>query len=110
MAKQITFTYEDVNYTLEFTRATVRKMERDGFVTDDVSKFPMTMLPRFFAGAFQAHHRWTKPETIEEIFQHFENKEDLFNKLIDMYNEPLNTLVEEPEADDAKKVSWKTSW
>ena len=109
MAKQITFTYDDVDYTLEFTRNTVRKMERDGFISDEVGKFPMTMMPKFFAGAFLAHHRWTKPETIDEIFKHFPDKEALFEKLIEMYNEPLNTLVEEPE-DDAKKVSWTASW
>lgn len=109
MAKQITFTYDGIDYTLEFTRATVKKMERDGFETDNVGRFPLTMLPRFFAGAFLAHHRWTKPDKIEEIFKNFPDKEGLFEKLIEMYNEPINTLVEEPE-DDAKKVNWTTSW
>lgn len=32
MAKQIVFTYEDKEYTLEFTRRTVKQMEDEGFV------------------------------------------------------------------------------
>lgn len=109
MAKQITFTYNDIDYTLEFTRATVKKMEREGFVTDDVSKYPMTMMPKFFAGAFLAHHRWTRQAVIDEIFNNFPDKEQLFEKLVEMYNEPLNTLVEDPE-DEGKKVNWTASW
>lgn len=32
MAKVINFTYKDVDYTLEYTRKTLEKMEADGIV------------------------------------------------------------------------------
>ena len=44
-------------YTLEYTRQTVKVMERQGFIPDKVSEQPMTYLPTLFAGAFMAHHR-----------------------------------------------------
>ena len=50
MAKQIVFTYEDKEYTLEFTRRTVKQMEDEGFVAQDIDRKPMTLLPALFAG------------------------------------------------------------
>lgn len=40
MAKQIVFTYEDKEYTLEFTRRTVKQMEDEGFVAQDIDRKP----------------------------------------------------------------------
>ena len=57
MAKQLTFTYNGKDYVLEYTRNTVRQMENNGFVTNDIDIKPMTVLPALFAGAFLAHHR-----------------------------------------------------
>jgi hypothetical protein len=37
------------------------------------------------------------------------NKEDLIGKLAEMYNEPIVSLMEEPE-DTAKNVEWTASW
>ena len=68
MAKQIIFTYEGKDYTLEYTRRTVQQMEAEGFVGEDVEKRPMTLLPALFAGAFKAHHRFVKQEVIDKIF------------------------------------------
>ena len=50
--KQITFEYEGKDYTLEYTRNSVRTMERRGFVSDDITTKPMTVVPDLFAGAF----------------------------------------------------------
>ena len=55
MAKQITLkNNEGKVYTLEYTRQTVKMMERQGFVPEKVSEQPMTYLPTLFAGAFMA--------------------------------------------------------
>ena len=60
MAKQIIFTYEDKEYTLEYTRRTVKQMEDEGFVAREIDSKPMTLLPALFAGAFKAHHRFVR--------------------------------------------------
>ena len=48
MSKTIQFTYNDVDYTLEYTRKTLEKMEADGIVLADMNKKPVTILPKLF--------------------------------------------------------------
>lgn len=109
MSKQLTFAYDGKEYCLEFTRRSVEMMERNGFVASDVRDKPMTTLPALFAGAFLAHHRFLKQTVIDEIYDHMGNKQELIGKLAEMYNEPINALVSDPE-DDAGNVSWTASW
>lgn len=109
MAKTIGFTYEGKDYTLEFTRRTIKQMEDEGFVAKNIDDRPMTLLPALFAGAFKAHHRFVKQDVIDEIYANMPNKDKLIEKLAEMYNEPILTLMEEPE-DSAKNVDWMTSW
>ncbi len=105
MAKQITFTYKDKEYTLEFTRASIQKLESRGFDITEVKKKPMTYLPLIFAGAFLAHHPYEKKEVVEEILANITDKETLFEKLGEMYNEPIRVLTEE-----GGNVEWKATW
>lgn len=109
MAKQLNFTFEDKEYTLEFTRRTVSEMEKKGFVASEITDKPMTTLPALFAGAFLAHHRFVKQETIDKIFSKLTKKEDLIGKLAEMYNEPIMALVEEPDEDE-ENVNWTATW
>lgn len=107
--KQIIFTYEGKDYTLEYTRRTVQQMEAEGFVTEDVQRKPMTLLPALFAGAFKAHHRFVKQEMIDKIYAAMPDKDTLISKLVEMYNEPLESLMDEPDIDQGN-VEWVTSW
>ena len=109
MAKQLTFTYEDRDYTLEFTRRTVAEMERKGFIASDITEKPMTTLPALFAGAFIAHHRFVKQDVINDIYSKLTHKEELIGKLAEMYNEPILSLVEEPEKDEGN-LDWTATW
>ena len=109
MSKQLNFKYNGVAYTLEFTRRSVEQMEREGFVADDLKVKPMLTLPALFAGAFKAHHKFVKPEVINEIYSKMTNKGDLIGNLAEMYNETLATLFEEP-ADSAENLTWTQSW
>lgn len=109
MSKQLIFTYGDKEYTLEFTRRTVSEMEKKGFIASEITDKPMTTLPALFAGAFLAHHRFVKQETIEEIFSKLTEKEDLIGKLAEMYNDPIMALVAEPE-EDKGNVHWTATW
>lgn len=109
MAKTLEFTYGDKDYTLEFTRRTVTEMERRGFIASEITDKPMSTLPELFAGAFLAHHRFAKREVIDEIFSKLKNKDELIGKLAEMYNEPIQTLVEEPEEDEGN-LDWTASF
>jgi hypothetical protein len=109
MSKQLNFKYNGTEYTLEFTRRTVEQMEREGFVADDLKTKPMLLLPTLFAGAFKAHHRFVKPDVIDEIFSKMTNKADLIGKLAEMYNEPIMALIEEP-AESSENLTWTQSW
>ena len=113
MAKQLTITdpTSGVTYTLEYTRKTVEMMERQGFVADDVVKKPMTLLPALFAGAFLAHHRFVKREVIDNLYARLTRKDELIPHVVEMYNDPLVTLLEDPEQeDDEGNLSWKAGW
>lgn len=109
MAKQLTFTYEGKDYTLEFTRRTVAEMEKKGFIASDITNKPMTTLPALFAGAFLAHHRFVKEDIINDIYSKLTKKEDLIGKLAEMYNEPILALVEEPEKAEGN-LDWTATW
>jgi hypothetical protein len=106
MAKTLRFTHDNKEYTLEFTRKTVAEMERKGFIASEITDKPMTSLPTLFAGAFLAHHRFAKSDVIDEIFSKLTKKEDLIGKLAEMYNEPILTLVEEPDENNVGNVDW----
>lgn len=110
MAKQLRFTYDGKDYTLEFTRRTVAEMEKKGFIASDITDKPMTMLPALFAGAFLAHHRFVKEDVINDIYSKLTNKEDLIGKLTEMYNEPIMALVEEPDENTEGNLDWTATW
>lgn len=111
MAKTLNFNYNGKGYTLEFTRETVRQMEREGFVASDINDKPMLTLPALFRGAFLAHHRYdTKQKLIDEIYANMTNKGELIGLLAEMYAEPIETLLEDPAEDSTGKISWTKGW
>lgn len=109
MAKQIKFTFDGVDYTLEFTRKSIETMERQGFNISKIADAPMTTLPTMFAGSFLAHHKFVKRETIDKIYNKMTDKESLIGKLAEMYNEPIMALMEEPKEVEGN-LTWNTNW
>ena len=109
MAKTLTIKYNDSEYTLEFTRKSIEILEKRGFKITDIQDKPVSTLPMLFAGAFIAHHKFAKPEVIEEIFSKLKNKEELLGKLAEMYNEPILAMMDEPEESDVN-LDWETNW
>lgn len=109
MAKQINISFENKNYCLEFKRRTVEILERQGFTITDIDKKPTTLLPMLFEGAFLANHRNIKKGIIDKIYEQIPNKTELLGKLAEMYNEPLETLMADPEGSEGK-AQWATNW
>lgn len=109
MAKQLNFEYKGKEYTLEYTRETVKQMEREGFVAADVVSKPMVSLPKLFSGAFKAHHRFDiKQKQIDEIFEQIKNKGALIEKLAEMYHEPMETLMD--DVDEGNAIAWDANF
>ena len=94
---KITLNYDDKKYELEYTRQSVRMMESQGFVIDQISSKPMTMIPMLFSGAFAKNHRGIKRALIDEILENVSDKAGLINALIEMYAETLSSLTDETE-------------
>lgn len=111
MAKQLNFEYKGKEYTLEYTRESVKQMEREGFKGDDILNKPMNTLPKLFAGAFKAHHKFdTKQKVIDEIFELFTNKSALVEKLAEMYMEPMETLLDDDNIDEGNAIKWDANF
>lgn len=110
MAKQLTFEYKGKEYTLEYTRESIKQMEREGFVASNIATKPMTTLPQLFAGAFKANHRFdVKQKQIEEMFGLFRNKNALVEKLAEMYADPMETLMDD-EVDEGNAIEWDANF
>jgi hypothetical protein len=111
MAKQLNFEYKGKEYTLEYTRETVKQMEREGFVANDIITKPMNTLPKLFDGAFKAHHRYDiKQKEIDGIFELFKNKQALVEKLAEMYAEPMETLIDDESIDEGNAIAWDANF
>jgi len=108
MSKKINFEYEGEKYVLEFTRRSIETMERQGFIASEITEKPMTTLPNLFAGAFIAHHKGTKRKLIDEIYRKLINKDELLQTLAEMYNEPIEALMGEPDEDEGN-ITWGAS-
>lgn len=93
-------------YTLEFTRKSIEVMEKQGFVVEEVAKKPVTYLPTLFAGAFYVHHRFMKREDIDKIYERMTKKEQLISKLVEMYNESVVTLLDDPAEGKEGNLDW----
>lgn len=96
-------------FTLEYTRKSVETMERQGFIASDVQSKPMTCLPTLFAGAFLAHHRFVKREDIDRIYLGLAHKDELLGKLVEMYNEPIMALLDDPVPSE-ENPTWTVGW
>ena len=104
MARQIVLTYEGKEYTLEFNRRIVKRMEESGFKVDKDT--PYTMVTELFKGAFQMHHRKLPADTIEDIWDAQTQKEKLLSALVGMYMQPIADLMEDAEGDE-ENPTWK---
>lgn len=109
MAKTIVLNWEDKEYTLEYTRESASQTERDGLRIQQIEELPITMIPALVHGAFLAHHPYTKPELIDEIYANVENKDEFLKNLSEMYAEVLTTLFDKPKKKSGN-LNWKANW
>ena len=96
---KITLNYNDKDYTLDYNRQSVRIMESQGFVLEQISEKPVTMIPLMFSGAFIKNHKGIKRALIDEIYDEISDKSGLLNALMEMYAETLSALTDEREVE-----------
>lgn len=111
MSTKITVTYQRKDYTLEFSRQSVKQLESQGFVLAQVAEKPMTMIPLLFYGAFMKNHKGIKRTLVDEIYDHiidkFDDESGFMNTLIEMYSDTINTLTDNKDIDEGNAATWK---
>ena len=74
---------------------------------DMIKDQPAIGIPMLFKGAFLVHHRMIRDDLTDKIWEVLKNKSELIGKLMEMYAEPINALISDPEnEDDEKNVDW----
>lgn len=114
MSTTITVTYNKQSYVLEYSRNSVKAMEQQGFVLDQVGDKPMTMVPILVYGAFMKNNKGIKRSLVDEIYEHIVDKvgdgEDGFIQvLLEMYAETVNTLTGNSSVDEGNAATWKVT-
>ena len=100
----ITDPEEGREYTLEFSRKTVKKAEDAGLDITMLDSKPMTLYYLFWWSAFLMHHPYMKQDATDKILDALggvramstiknEAGESLVEYLAKLYAEPFNTLV-----------------
>jgi len=107
MAQKIEFDYENEHYVLEFSRNVIKQMEASGFIVSELDIKPMIRIPQLFEGAFIMHHKRERKEKINEIYSHITKKDELIQKLTEMYYEAMTSLIDDEGIEnDPKKIEW----
>ena len=115
MATKITVTYQKKDYVLEFSRATAKQIEDQGFILDQLTDKPATMIPLLVYGAFARHNRGIKRSLVDEIYENIvgkiggEGEEGFINTLGEMYAETVSTLVGNDPVDEGNAATWKVT-
>ena len=84
MANPIKITFDGTEYTLEYSRRTVKQMERAGvqISAKAIDEEPVTAVENLFVGAFLMHHKNIKQEQTDRIWSGIENKEDIIADIL----------------------------
>lgn len=92
-------------YTLEFTRDSVRFAESRGFRIEDVDAFPMTKIYELFFYAFRAHHPSMARANTDEIIENWGGircmPTGLLPRLGELYSVPFGVLNDEETEEEA---------
>lgn len=107
MNKKITFKYEDKEYTLEYNRDVVVRLEKKGFNISEADSKPINTLETLFKGAFYKNHKDVSEEKALEIYNNIKDRTKLNESLVEMYAEVYKTTIGDTDEDDSKKIEWK---
>ena len=114
MSTIITVSYDNKTYDLEYSRNSVKAMEQQGFVLDQIGDKPMTMVPLLVYGAFMKNHKGIKRALVDEIYEHIADKvgdgeNGFIQALLEAYADTVNTLTENNSVDEGNVATWKVT-
>lgn len=92
------------DYTLEFSRDSIKFAEQRGFKLQDVDDFPMSKVPEFFWYAFRMHHPSVSLNQAEKLLDRIGGmNEALGRRLGELWAAPFAAL--NPNDGDEKNAS-----
>lgn len=92
------------DYTLEFSRESIKFAEQRGFKLQDVDDFPMSKVPEFFWYAFRMHHPSFSLNQAEKLLDRMGGlSEALGRRLGELWAVPFESL--NPDDGDEKNAS-----
>ena len=115
MSTKITVTYKKQDYVLEFSRNTAKQIEAQGFILDQLTDKPATMIPLLVYGAFMKNNRGIKRDLVDEIYDNIVGKigsdgeEGFINTLGEMYAETVTSLMGDNPVDEGNAATWKVT-
>ena len=112
-SKQITINYENKEYTLEYNRAVVILMERQGFNINELDSKAVLNTSLLVRYAFFLHHRKLAEDKIFEIYDSITNRDGFVEKLIDMCSDTYVSILNDPEDNGGEtegNATWGASW
>lgn len=112
MSTKICIEYNGDEFTLEYSRNSVKQMEQQGFSLDKITDQPMTMIPMLVYGAFTKNHKGIKRSLVDEIYDHTVDKiadgdNGFIHALLEMYAETMNVLTQDNPVDEGNRAVWK---
>ena len=115
MSTKITIEYQKKEYVLEYSRNSVKQMEQQGFILDQISEKPMTMVPLLVYGAFMKNNKGIKRSLVDEIYENLidkagdEETQGFIATLAEMYAETVQTLTDTKNVDEGNRAVWKVT-
>lgn len=104
--KRIQFTADGVDYTLEYTPYSVRKMEDEGFDFTKMEERVVNIGYDIFSGSFISKHNYVprkeRDRLYEEVLMVNENGQNLIETLSSMLKDELDYIVSKPKGN----VNW----
>ena len=86
------------DYTLEFSRDSVKFAEQRGFKLEDLDLYPMTKIPEFFWYAFRMHHPKISLRDAEDLLYKLGGLNDALSKRLgELYSAPFEYLSGDDE-------------
>lgn len=89
----IKLTMGDIEYTLQYNRYSIVKMEEKGFDVKNIDKKPLSTITKLIRGAFYMHHPKLTDEEIDEIADKIDDTQKLVEELVKMYGDALSSMT-----------------
>ena len=104
--KHIKFSDGGIDYTLEYTPISVRKMEEDGFDFTKMDSKVVNVGYELFSGAFISRHNYVPKKERDRLYEALmntnEDGQNLLETLANMLKDELEWIVNKPQGN----VSW----